>query len=180
MKKFFATVGFFFLVVCANAQIKSATLQASGLTCSMCSKAVLNALQKLPFVSAVNVDLQKQEYELSFKPEKEFEFDDLSKAVEDAGFSVAQLQVMTEIASTPIGKDQHINIGGYTFHFLNSEGKELNGPVNLTLIDKNFTSAKTHKKYASKSKMSCVATGKMEKCCSNNEVRPERIYHVII
>ena len=50
MKKIIAVVVVAFVTVALQAQFSKATLQASGLTCSMCSKAVKVALEKVPFV----------------------------------------------------------------------------------------------------------------------------------
>src|SRR5215510_4580050 len=76
-----------------NAQFSKASLQASGLTCSMCSKAVKVALEKVSFVQEVKVNIKNQEYAIAFKENSKADFDELKKAVEDAGFSVASLKV---------------------------------------------------------------------------------------
>ena len=165
----------------ASAQFSKASLQASGLTCSMCSKAVKNALEKVPFVEKVQVDIKNQQYNLSFKEGAKADFDVLGKAVEDAGFSVASLKVTTTVDNLQLQKDEHVNIGGYTFHFLNSNGQQLNGAITFSLVDKSFVSSKDFKKYASMSKMACVQTGRMAKCCSKeNASGSSRIYHAII
>ena len=49
------------------AQIKSASLTASGLTCSMCSKAIYKALLKVPEIKGVSVDVEKSVYKVTFK-----------------------------------------------------------------------------------------------------------------
>src|SRR6476661_2778702 len=46
----------------SHAQFTGASLQASGLTCSMCSKAVKNALDKVSFVEKVDVELKKDNH----------------------------------------------------------------------------------------------------------------------
>ena len=168
--------------VMAQAQFSKASLQASGLTCSMCSKAVKNTLEKIPFVEKVMVDIKNQQYNLSFKEGSAVDFDALSKAVEDAGFSVASLKVTALVPALELRKDDHVKIGAHQFHFLNANGQALKGSVTFSLVDKSFVSAKAFKKYASLSKMECVQTGRMEKCCSK-EAAPaeaERIFHAII
>ncbi len=82
------TILIFMLVVLgfqSTAQFSKASLQASGLTCSMCSKAVKIALEKVSFVDKVQVDIKNQQYNLTFK-EGRVDFDVLSKAVEDGRF----------------------------------------------------------------------------------------------
>lgn len=170
-----------FVGVSANAQFSKATLQASGLTCSMCSKAVKNALEKVPFVDKVQVDIKNQQYNLTFKAADKVDIDALGKAVEDAGFSVASLKVTAAVNNLQVQKDDHIEIGGHNFHFLNSNGKQLNGDVTFSVVDKLFVSAKDFKKYAAMSKMACVQTGRMANCCAKEGVADAaRVYHVII
>src|SRR6476661_4985603 len=152
--------------IAANAQFSKASLQASGLTCSMCSKAVKNALEKVSFVENVQVDIKNQQYNLSFRPDATIDFDALGKAVDDAGFSVASLKVTAALKGVQVQKDEHVKIGGSSFHFLNSNGQTLNGEVTFSLVDKGFVPAKTFKTYASLSKMACVQTGRMAKCCA--------------
>src|SRR6187397_1751416 len=94
MKKIIAVVLMAFVTVALQAQFSKATLQASGLTCSMCSKAVKVALEKVPFVQEVKVNIKSQEYTIIFKESNNADFDALKKAVEDAGFSVASLKVI--------------------------------------------------------------------------------------
>ncbi|HEX2533576.1 MAG TPA: heavy-metal-associated domain-containing protein, partial [Chitinophagaceae bacterium] len=138
----------------AQAQINGATLQASGLTCSMCSKAVKNALEKVPFVEKVLVDIKNQQYKLTFRSGTPLDFDGLSKAVEDAGFSVAALSVTATLPVQTLAKDQHVQIGNQYFHFLNGSGQALNGATTFTLVDKSFVLPKEYKKWSSRSKMS--------------------------
>jgi copper chaperone CopZ len=163
----------------AGAQVQKVSLQASGLTCSMCSKAVLTALQEVPFVEAVKVNIKKQEYDISFKSDQKVDFDALTKAVEDAGFSVAAFVVTASVNET-IEKDAHIRIGSQYFHFLNASGQNLNGSTVFTIVDKAYTTAKKYKQYSALSKMECVQTGRMAKCCTTDGLEQTRIYHAII
>src|SRR6476661_6371631 len=146
--------------VATHAQFTNASLQASGLTCSMCSKAVKKALDKVSFIEKVDVDLKNQEYNLTFKKDALVDFDALSKAVEDAGFSVSSLKVTADLAGTKVTKDEHLKIGNQYFHFLNAADQTLNGSTTFSLVDKHFVSAKVAKKWSSASKMECVQTGK--------------------
>ncbi|MBD0333214.1 MAG: cation transporter [Chitinophagaceae bacterium] len=171
----------FLLGLTSNAQFTKAALQASGLTCSMCSKAVKNALEKVSFVDKVLVDIKNQQYNFSFKENVDIDFDALSKAVEDAGFSVADLKVTADLGDTKVSKDEHILIGGKYFHFLNTTNQQLKGSTTFTIVDKNFVSAKGFKKYSKASSMECVQTGRASSCCKKLNIEPQtRIYHVII
>jgi len=179
--KFILIVLFAGFSLASNAQIKKASLQASGLTCSMCSKAVKEALEVVPFVEKVTVDIKNQQYNLSFKQDAAVDPDALSKAVEDAGFSVAALKITAAVDPQKLEKDEHVKIGTYYFHFLNGAGKEIKGDIVFNIVDKGFVSDKEHKKHASLSKMQCVKTGRMARCCTTAEVNDQaRVFHVII
>jgi len=162
-------------------QFSKASLQASGLTCSMCSKAVKVALEKVSYVQEVKVNIKHQEYAIVFKEGSDIEFDDLKKAAEDAGFSVASLKVTGNFNDIKIEKDMHIQVGGQSFHFMNGNNQSLNGEQTLTIVDKNFVSAKEFKKHSAASKMECVQTGKAAVCCAKDGISNDaRVYHVTI
>lgn len=170
-----------FIGIGAAAQIKSASLQASGLTCSLCSKAVKNALEAVPFVSTVQVDIKNQQYNLSFKEGSAVDFDALNKAVQNAGFSVASLKAVAAVPRQNLQKDEHVVLGGQTFHFLNAAGQTLDGDVTFMVVDKGFVPAATFKKYAALTRMTCVQTGRTANCCASNDATVgSRIYHAVI
>ena len=173
MKTFLFSAIVTLLSISATAQFTNATLQASGLTCSMCSKAVYKALTGVPFVEKVDVNLKTQEYNLTFKNDAAVNFDALSKAVEDAGFSVSNLKVTANVAGVEVKKDEHLKIGNSYFHFLNAANQTLNGTTTFSLVDQHFVSAKAFKKWSTASKMECVQTGRME-------TTGARIYHAVI
>lgn len=181
MKKIMLVLMAVILSLAGYSQFSKATLQASGLTCSMCSKAVKVALEKVDFVQEVKVNIKSQEYAISFKENSKTDFDALKKAVEDAGFSVASLKVTGNFSNVNVEKDKHLEIDGKAFHFVNGDNKVLNGEQTLTIVDKNFVSAKDYKKYSSATKMECIKTGKAGNCCMKDGIHSdERVYHVII
>jgi copper chaperone CopZ len=181
MKSFILTLMVFSLGLVSEAQTTKVSLEASGLTCSMCSKAVLNALEQVDNVGKVRVDIKNQKYNISFEDDSKIDFDALAQAVEDAGFSIASFTVTTDVRNTTLQKDQHILIGNQYFHFLNASSQKLDGSTSFTIVDKNFTSAKDFKKYSSMSKMECVQNGKASSCCKSDNIKEgTRIYHAII
>lgn len=181
MKLFFIIIAAALFGAPAQAQFTNASLQASGLTCSMCSKAVKTALDKVSFVDKVDVDLKTQEYKLTFKQDAAVDFDALSKAVENAGFSVSGLKVTADVSGADVQKDMHVKIGNQYFHFLNAANQTLNGNTTFSLVDKQFVSAKAFKKWSAASKMECVQTGRTAKCCTSDGVAAgTRVYHAVI
>ena len=181
MKKIIMIVGAALISFSAVSQFSKASLLASGLTCSMCSKAVKVALEDVVYVKEVKVDIKSQEYQIVFKETTDIDFDALKNAVEDEGFSVASLKVTGNFTDVNVKKDMHINIGGKNFHFLNGNNQVLNGEKTFTIVDKDFLSAKDFKKQSSASKMECVQTGKSGACCTKEGISADaRVYHVTI
>jgi hypothetical protein len=73
MKKYLycLLVGLSFALI-TSAQITKATLQASGLTCALCAKAVYTNLTSLPFVDNVDTDLNNCSYLTTTKASEMF------------------------------------------------------------------------------------------------------------
>lgn len=162
-------------------QFSEVRLQASGLTCAMCSKAVKVALEKLEFVEKVMVSIKTQEYTLSFKNDADADFDALRHAVEDAGFSVASLKLKASVSSIKAVKDAHFSLAGKTFHILNGRNQVLNGEQTLLIVDKGFLSSKAFRKYSVATSLECFRTGKAASCCAKEGVAENaRVYHVTI
>lgn len=154
-----------------KAQVKAVTIQASGLTCSMCSNSIFKALKTLDFVEKVDANIKTSSFEISFKPDADIDFDKLKARVEDAGFFVASFTVTYHFEGLAISDDRHINVGNLVFHFLNVKETVLSGDKKIRLLDKGFVSAKEFKKNSSLTKMACHQTG---------EEKGKRIFHVTI
>ncbi|QNA43605.1 heavy-metal-associated domain-containing protein [Lacibacter sediminis] len=155
----------------ASAQFKSATLQASGLTCAMCSNAINKSLKTLSFISSVESDIKTSSFVINFKEGADINFDQLRKKVEDAGFSVAKLQVLTNFNNVAVQNEQAVNVAGKQLYFLSVKNQQLSGEKVITIVDKNFLPAKEYKKYAGQTKAESFKTG---------ESNGVRVYHVTI
>ena len=80
----------------------------------MCTKAVQKALEGVPFIQEVKVDIKTQQYELAFKKNVPISFDDIEKAVEDAGYFIASLKVTGNFDNVKLQKDAAVKIGEQT------------------------------------------------------------------
>jgi copper chaperone CopZ len=181
MKKLLLILAIALTAFSSNAQFTTATLQATGLTCAMCSNAINKALQKVPFVESVKPDIKNSSFGIVFKKDAEVDIDALKDAVEDAGFSVGSLKLTGNFNEVKIAADQHVKIGNGNFHFLNVKNQVLNGEQTIAVVDKDFVTEKQFKKYSSATKMSCVQTGKAASCCVKDGIpATARVYHVTI
>jgi copper chaperone CopZ len=181
MKKLLLILMVNLFVVATQAQFTHATLQATGLTCAMCSNAINKALLKVPFVESVKSDIKNSSFGIVFKKDAEVDIDALKDAVDDAGFSVGSLKLTGNFNDVKIAADLHVKIGNDNFHFLNVKNQELIGEQTITVVDKNFVTEKQFKKYSSATKMSCMQSGKAASCCVKDGIpAAARVYHVTI
>lgn len=176
---------FFIIVVLfaahTQAQVTKVNLQASGLTCSMCSNAINKSLKTIDYIDKVMANIKTSTFEISFKPGAKINFDQLKKKVEDAGFSVANMTAIINFENVKVEKDQHLNYGGLTFHFLNANGQTLNGEKTVQVVDKGYVSAKSFKKNQLVTAMDCYKTGVAGSCCTKEGLPSgTRIFHVTI
>ena len=183
MKTFFASICCFAIFSFSDlqAQFSSASLQASGLTCALCTRAINTSLTQLPFIASVNPDIKTSSFHIVFKNKSRVDIDAIRKAVEDAGFSVAKLQLTGQFNKLLVKNNEHVALEGQQFHFLKVPNKELDGVQTITIVDKNFLQAKDFKKYSTASSMKCVQTGYAGDCCQKTGIKANtRIYHVTI
>jgi hypothetical protein len=116
-----------------------------------------------------------------FKKDAAVDIDRLRKSVEDAGFSVAKLKLLTNFNNVAIRDDVHITLDHKVYHFLKVNNQVLNGVKEITVVDKNFLTAKEYKKFSTATKMPCLDSGKAADCCIKDGIAPgTRIYHVTI
>ncbi len=180
MKKILIAFAFLFFIK-AEAQVTKVNLQASGLTCSMCSNAINKSLKSLDIVENVKPNVSASSFEITFKSGSSVDFDLLKKKVEDAGFFVASMIVTLNVNQVEVSNDAHVDIDGKMFHFLNTDKKQLNGETSFKILDKGFVSAKEFKKNSKLTSMACYQTGYMGACCKDKSNKSgTRIYHVTI
>jgi hypothetical protein len=147
----------------------------------MCTEAISESLKELTFIDNVKPDIKNSQFMIQFKQGANVDPDAIKKAVEDAGFSVAKLKLTLNFDNVKVENDAHISMGGKTYHFLDTRAQLLNGEKTITFVDKNFVLAREFKKYAAKTDMACVQTGKAETCCKKEGVKANsRIFHVTI
>jgi copper chaperone CopZ len=178
MKKFMLAGALWCLCFWSTAQIKSIQLQASGLTCALCTKAISQSLQQLPFIAKVNANIAESRFDIELKPDQLVHIDAIRKAVEDAGFSVAKLELLGQFSDWAIGVDKHVMAGTQAYHVLEAISQT---PTRMQIVDRKFVSDKAFKQVLKKSGKACVPTGQSATCCETDGIPPQtRVYHVIL
>ncbi|WP_121356756.1 heavy-metal-associated domain-containing protein [Flavisolibacter nicotianae] len=138
-------------------QLKAVEVQVGGLSCALCSKTVQKSLEKISFIGAVKPDLNSQEFRLVFRENSFVDLEQIKKQVEDAGFSVARLQVVADFGDVPVESNSPVKIGSLQFQLMDAGANVLKGEHTLTLTEKDFLSAKAFKKYCGNSLQKCSA-----------------------
>lgn len=139
------------------AQFTSAKLQATGLTCALCSNAINKSLEELPFIASVKSILKESAFVISFKVGSSFRPDMISTAVEDAGFFVGELVLTGEFTSVPINENGFFEWDGNYYHLLGTSVRQLEGKVNLKVVEKKFLTQKAFKKISAQVHENCAA-----------------------
>lgn len=129
-----------------SAQITKVSLQASGLTCSMCSNSINKAIRSLDFVDKLDANIKTSTFEITFKPAANVDFDKIKRKVEDAGFSVARFVATIHFNKIQVKPNEQITVANKTFKLLNVKDNLLNGDRQVRIIDKGFVSIKEFRK----------------------------------
>ena len=161
-----------------HAQIQSAQLSASGLTCSMCSKSIYKSLMQLPSVDSVAVDIDQSLFTIYFKSGVPVFPDDIKKAVTDAGFAIASLRITAAFPPTEIANDTHMQFAAATYHILNTQAKHIQGVQTFRVLDKNFVTTAEFRRNKKFTQMACYETGHVGACCHQSAPIGTRIYHI--
>ena len=130
--------GLFIIATSANAQIKSAEVLASGLTCSMCSKAIFKALSSLPFVDTIKVNIETSVYQLNFKKDSAVKIESIRDAVYDAGFAIAKLSITANWKDKNAIKDLVFSDLGYQFQWQTKSNKMLSNSQKVFIVNKDI------------------------------------------
>ena len=147
MKIFFLFIALA-LAVATKAQVTKVSLQASGLTCSMCSNSINKALKTLDFVNKVDADIKTYTFEISFNENSHVDFEQIKMKVEKAGFSVSSFIATIHFNNVQVKNSQLVTTGDKTFVFVNVKDQLLNGDRQVKVLDKGFVSSKEYKSYA--------------------------------
>ncbi|MEE1884481.1 heavy-metal-associated domain-containing protein [Pedobacter flavus] len=159
-----------------NAQnITSAAIQINGLTCSMCTQATETSLRTLDFIDQIKVDLNKNQFDVTFKKGQSVNIDLISAKVEDAGFSVGNLAANFVFKNAEVDEKGQLITDGKVYRFENLKSKKLNGEVTAKVIDKNFLSPANFKKKAKQVKSDAYVTGS-----GMVNGKKTRVYHLSI
>jgi len=148
MKKILTITLLLFISIIANSQIVRAELTATGLTCSMCSKATYNQLISLSEVEKVETDLNNTAFIIHFKSNTHVTISNLKKKVEDAGFAIGELIVLFKLDNQIAENNTSFVIDNNTYTFMDTKSSTLNGEVKLKILDKGYVVDKEFKKLS--------------------------------
>jgi copper chaperone CopZ len=130
------------LSLASTAQVTHVSLQASGLTCSMCSNSINKALKTLDFILDVKANIKTYTFEITFKPNTNVDFDGIRKKVEGAGFAVSSFVATIQFDNVLATNNQPVTIGDMIFLINPAKEQTLNGPQKVKILNKGFVSPK--------------------------------------
>jgi copper chaperone CopZ len=139
----FITTGFSFVTY---AQVTKVSLQASGLTCSMCSNSVYKSLKTIGFIDKIDANIKTSTFEITFRPADHIDFDILKVKVEDAGYAVAKFVATIQCRDVKVEGNEPVRIGNVMLQFVNLKEKSLNGEKKVRIVSKGFIPSREYKK----------------------------------
>lgn len=148
MKKIFILSVILLVSAIANAQIVKAELTATGLTCSMCSKATYKQLTSIPEVEKVEPDLNNTAFILFFKNGSQVNISSLKKKVEEAGFAIGELLVVFNFKNQQAENNSTFSLDNVTYTFMDTKAGVLSGEVKVKILDKGYVVEKEYKKLS--------------------------------
>ena len=134
--------------VIVNAQIIRAELTATGLTCSMCSKATYKQLTSISEVEKVEPDLNNTAFILYFKNGSTVNVNSLKEKVEEAGFAVGELVVVFNFKNQQAENNKSFTQNNITYTFMDTKSGILAGEAKVKILDKGFVVEKEYKKLS--------------------------------
>ena len=152
MKKLLTIIMLLFITTVASSQIIRAELAATGLTCSMCSKATYKQLISISEVEKVEPDLNNTTFIIHFKSNAPVNISNLKNKVEDAGFAVGELVVLFKLDSQVAKNNTSFLLDNNTYTFMDTKASTLNGEVKLKILDKGYVVDKEYKKFSKMTK----------------------------
>jgi copper chaperone CopZ len=174
-------ISLLFFSTAIDAQVKKVSIQASGLTCSMCSNSIYKALKSIDFVEKVDANIKNSTFEITFKPNVNVDFDKLKNKVEDAGFFVSGFWATIHFDDLEIKNDMPVSAIGKNLIFVHIADQQLNGDKTIKFLDKGYVSAKEFKKNrALTTKESYKIDVAEETSVQNGIPKGSRVYHVTI
>ena len=132
------------------AGIKWVDIGVNGLTCSMCTRSVEMSIRRLDFVDTVVMSLEKAEGRIYFESNLPVNFEQIAKAVVNAGFSVRFIKVQFNFNDIEIGPDGLFSYQGQLFKWIDFKIKPDETQVALKLIDEGFLPKKESTQFKKK------------------------------
>lgn len=140
------TVFFILCTMISKAQMSKIELQATGLTCSMCSNAIYKQLETIPGVEKIDTDLNTNTFTVALKQGNTLTPRVFKEKVEKAGFFVGSFIATADIST----QNNYIIINGKSKSQKATRFKVLDKGY---LTDKEYKKAlKNYKEIASYSK----------------------------
>ncbi len=130
-----------------QAQFVSANVEVAGLTCSLCSNSVEKSIRQLDFVQDIEVNLNDNISEVTFKPGKKVDIGALAQKVQDAGFSVMNMSALFKADQASAKSTDRFTYANDQYVLLDSTQKELRGQVQMKFVGDKFLSRTAYKAW---------------------------------
>lgn len=129
------------------AQFISAQVGISGMTCPACTRSVEKNLRKLDFISDVKMNLKEANGKILFKEGKSVSIEKVARAVENAGYSVNNLNAVFHFQQLEVSDNFCYTSSSALFQFVKVGNRTLSGDTELKVVGKSFMDHKAYKTW---------------------------------
>jgi periplasmic mercuric ion binding protein len=92
MKKNIFTIAALSILLSASAWGQGAKVKVDGMVCAFCAQGIKKKFAENPAIESTEVDLDKKEVVLAFRPDQKMSDDEIRKAIVAAGYKVNLLE----------------------------------------------------------------------------------------
>ncbi len=134
------TIYFLFVLISqtALAQLAKVEIQATGLTCSMCSNAINKQLKSLTDIASVATDLNTNTFVVQLKPNNNLSPRTFKESVEKAGFFIGTMVVQLNSSVLNATSNRYIALEDKT--------AVKNQEIRIQILNKGYVTQKEYKK----------------------------------
>ncbi len=138
------TIYFLFVLISqtALAQLAKVEIQATGLTCSMCSNAINKQLKSLTDIASVATDLNTNTFVVQLKPNNNLSPRTFKESVEKAGFFIGTMVVQLNSSVLNATSNRYIALEDKT--------AVKNQEIRIQILNKGYVTQKEYKKLEKK------------------------------
>lgn len=131
----------FFISKKGMSQLQKIEIQATGLTCSMCSLSIFKQLQTIKDIDSIYTDIKSSTYIITLRKNNQVSPNDFKEKIESSGFFIGKFIATANV--NDLDTNQYIIVSNNNKNIID---------IKFQIIDKGFVTNKEFKTFSKKYK----------------------------